>query len=73
MTGKESRLMPDTLHQVFIISNTLIYMLCKPILRVLAGKSPLSSGKHSLAWDVLLSLIARECLAAVKLRRAQQK
>lgn len=28
--------MPETLHKVFLISNTLIYMLCKPLLRVLA-------------------------------------
>lgn len=35
--GKDSKLMPETLHKVFMISNTLIYMLCKPLLRVLAG------------------------------------
>ncbi|BDA49577.1 hypothetical protein COCOBI_14-1960 [Coccomyxa sp. Obi] len=34
--GKDPRLMPETLHKVFMISNTLIYMLCKPLLRVLA-------------------------------------
>ncbi len=41
--GHESRLMPDTFHKVFMVSNTLIYMLCKPVLRVLAGNTSIYS------------------------------
>ena len=36
--GADSRLLPEGVHKAFMVSNTLIYLLCKPLLRALAGK-----------------------------------
>ena len=36
MTG-DTRVLPEGFHKAFMISNTLIYLLCKPLLRALAG------------------------------------